>query len=160
MNIVRTISRILLGLLFVAAGAAGLLIAPPPQPGLAGEFSTVVYASHFMNFVSAAQLLLGALLLINRFVPVAIIMLAAFIYNSFAFHSTMAQSAIIAPFVVAGLLVVVAWPYRALFAPLFAARPLPTDQARPEGSARRLTLSSVDSPPCDLAAPRRAVGAR
>jgi hypothetical protein len=143
MNIVRTIARILLGLLFVAAGAAGLLIAPPPQPGLAGEFSTVVYASHFMNFVSAAQLLLGALLLINRFVPVALIMLAAFIYNSFAFHSTMAQSAIFAPFVVAALLVVVGWPYRALFAPLFVAQPLPTGQARSEESAHRPNPSSV-----------------
>jgi putative oxidoreductase len=138
MNIATTIARILLGLLFVAAGAAGLLIAPPPQPGLAGEFSAVVYASHFMNFVSAAQLLLGAMMLINRFVPVALIMLAAFIYDSFAFHSTMAQSAIAAPFVVAALLVVVAWPYRALFAPLFVARPLPIGQAHGEESAHRL----------------------
>jgi putative oxidoreductase len=143
MSIVRTIARILLGLLFVAAGAAGLLIAPPPQPGLAGEFSTVVYASHFMNFVSAAQLLLGVLLLINRFVPVALIMLAAFIYNSLAFHSTMAQSAIVAPFVVAALLVVVAWPYRALFAPLFVARPLRTGQARCEESGHRPRPSVV-----------------
>jgi putative oxidoreductase len=138
MNIVRTIARILLGLVFVAAGVAGLLIAPPPQPGLAGEFSSVVYASHFMNFVSAAQLLLGALLLLNRFVPVALIMLAAFIYNSFAFHSTMAQSAIIAPFVVAALLVVVAWPYRAFFAPLFVARPLPNGQTLREDAGHQL----------------------
>jgi uncharacterized membrane protein YphA (DoxX/SURF4 family) len=143
MNIVRTTARILLGLLFVAAGAAGLLFAPPPQPGFAGEFSTVVYASHFMNFVSAAQLVLGALLLINRFVPVALIMLAAFIYNSFAFHSTMAQSAIIAPLVIAVLLVVVAWPYRALFAPLFVARPLPADRAHCEETAYRPNPSSL-----------------
>jgi putative oxidoreductase len=143
MNIVRTTARILLGLLFMAAGAAGLVFAPPPQPGLAGEFSTVVYASHFMNFVSAAQLVLGALLLINRFVPVALIMLAAFIYNSFAFHSTMAQSAIIAPLVIAVLLVVVAWPYRALFTPLFVARPLRTDRARPEETAHWPNPSSI-----------------
>jgi putative oxidoreductase len=147
MNTVRTIARILLGLLFVAAGAAGLLIAPPPQPGLAGEFSTVVYASHFMSFVSAAQLLLGALLLVNRFVPVALIMLAAFIYNSFAFHSTMAQSAVVAPVVVAALLVVVAWPYRALFAPLFVARPLPSGQARSEASAHWPNPKSVGPSP-------------
>lgn len=147
MNIVRTVARILLGLLFVAAGAAGLLIAPPPQPGFAGEFSAVVYASHFMNFVSAAQLLLGALLLINRFVPVAIIMLAAFIYNSFAFHSTMAQSSILAPFAVAALLVVVAWPYRALFAPLFIAQPQSTGRAHSDESAHRPNLSSVGPVP-------------
>jgi putative oxidoreductase len=147
MNTVRSIARILVGLLFVAAGAAGLLIAPPPQPGLAGEFSTVVYASHFMNFVSAAQLLMGALLLINRFVPVALIMLAAFVYNSFAFHSTMAQSAILAPFVVAALLVMVGWPYRALFAPLFVAQPLLTGQARSEESAHRPNPSSVGPSP-------------
>lgn len=132
MKIASTIARILLGLAFIAAGVAGLLIAPPPQPGLAGEFTTAVYASHFMNFVSAAQLLLGALLLVNRFVPVALVMLAAFLYNSFAFHATMAPSGIIAPILVAALFVLAALPYRALFATLFAAKPPATGPVRSE----------------------------
>ncbi len=123
MHIVRIIARIFLGLLFVAAGTMGLLFASPPQPGLAGQFETVVNASHFMSFVSVAQLLLGVLLLVNRFVPVALIMLAAFTYNSFAFHATMARETIFAPVVLAALLVVVAYPYRAIFAPLFVAKP-------------------------------------
>ncbi len=40
MTIVRIIARVFLGLLFVGGGAAGFFITPPPQPGLAGEFST------------------------------------------------------------------------------------------------------------------------
>jgi uncharacterized membrane protein YphA (DoxX/SURF4 family) len=143
MKIATTIARIFLGLVFVGAGAAGFLIAPPPQPGLAGEFSTVVYASHFMNFVSVAQALIGILFLINRFVPVALIMLAAFVYNSFAFHATMAPEAIFAPLVLAALLVLVAWPYRALFAALLRAKPLATSPARSEESALPKNPSSV-----------------
>ncbi len=77
-----------------------------------------------MNFVSAAQILIGALVLINRFVPVALIMLAAFTYNSFAFHATMAPQALFAPLLLVVLLAVVAYPYRALFAPLFVAKSL------------------------------------
>ncbi|MFN2529212.1 MAG: hypothetical protein ABR584_10920 [Candidatus Baltobacteraceae bacterium] len=122
MNIAVTVARLLLGLLFVAAGAAGLLIASPHQPGLAGQFTALVYATHFMNFISSAQLLLGALLLVNRFVPLALIMLAAFIYNSFAFHLTMAPRAVFAPVVVATLWLLVALKYRPLFALLFAAK--------------------------------------
>jgi len=49
--------------------------------------------------------------------------------------------------VVAALLVVVAWPYRALFAPLFVAQPLPTGQAYREESAHRSHPSSVGSQP-------------
>lgn len=123
MKIVRTIARLLLGALFVFAGVAGFLMAPPPAPGAAGEFSAVVYATHFMNFVSAAQLVLGVLLLVNRYVPIALIILAAFLYNSFAFHATMAPAGLAAPIIVGGLWYLVALQYRASFAPLFVAKP-------------------------------------
>ncbi len=63
------------------------------------------------------------LLLINRFVPLALIMLAAFLYNSFAFHITMAPSSLPVPIVVAALWVLVSLKYRTLFALLFAPTP-------------------------------------
>jgi uncharacterized BrkB/YihY/UPF0761 family membrane protein len=68
--------------------------------------------------VGTAQLILGVLLLINRYVPIALIMLAAFLYNSFAFHITMAQSGLPAPIVVLALWLVVALKYRSNFAQL------------------------------------------
>ena len=147
MKIASIVARIFLGLVFVAAGVAGFVVAPPPQPGFAGQFTTVVYASHFMNFISAAQIVIGILFLINRFVPVALIMLAAFIYNSFAFHATMAPIALFAPILLVVLFVLIALPYRALFAPLFVAKPLPTDRARSEESAPQPNPSSVAPSP-------------
>lgn len=131
MNIATTGARLLLGLLFTFAGAAAFFMgSPPPQPGLAGTFNDVFFQSHWVWFVSAAQLILGVLLLVNRFVPVALIMLAAFLYNSFAFHITMSQSAIFAPVIVFVLWFLVSWKYRALFAPIFASTPVLPDQSR------------------------------
>jgi uncharacterized membrane protein YphA (DoxX/SURF4 family) len=124
MKILTTVARILLGLLFVFAGAMPFFMsAPAPLPGLAGVFNQVFFTSHWALFLGAAQLVIGLLLLVNRFVPVALIMLAAFLYNSFAFHITMAQSGLPAPIIVLVLGYLVARPYRAVFAPLFTAEP-------------------------------------
>lgn len=134
MNIVTTTARIILGILFIAAGASAFFISsPPPLPGLAGAFNDVFFRSHLVLFVGAAQLALGVLLVINRFVPVALIMLAAFLYNSFAFHITMAPTSLFAPVIVLALWYLVARRYRALFAPLFAPSP---DADTVEGGAR------------------------
>ncbi len=124
MNLAATFARILLGLLFVTAGSLPFFIAhPAPMPGLAGAFVDVSYRSHWVLFVSAAQITLGVLLLVDRFVPVALIMLAAFLYNSFAFHITMLPNTLPAPIAVLALWFVVAWQYRGLFAPIFRAKP-------------------------------------
>jgi putative oxidoreductase len=124
MKVAAAIARILLGLLFTTAGTFSFFIAhPAPIPGLAGEFIDVFYRSHWALFVAVAQVTLGVLLLVNQFVPVALIVLAAFLYNSFAFHITMAPSAAPVPVIVLALWFLVAWPYRRLFAPIFVAKP-------------------------------------
>ena len=128
MNIVTIVARILLGILFVLAGAMPFFMAPPPSPGLAGSFNQLFYQSHWTLFVGAAQIVIGILLLTNRFVPVALIMLAAFIYNSFAFHITMLPQGLFAPVIVLILGYIVARPYSGLFAPLFRPQPLRTQR--------------------------------
>jgi putative oxidoreductase len=137
MNIVTTIARIILGLGFVVAGASAFFIStPPPEPGLAGAFNDIFFRSHWVYFISVAQIALGLLLLINRFVPVALIILAAFLYNSFAFHVTMAQSSLPAPAIVFVLWLIVSLQYRELFAPIFAAKARVT---QPSAEAQRAT---------------------
>jgi hypothetical protein len=123
MIIATTIARILLGLVFTAQVADFFISNPPPQPGLAGTFSDVFFRSHWVLFLATAQVAIGVLLLVNRFVPLALIMLAAFLYNSFGFHITMAQSSLPAPIIVTLLWLLIAWNYRTLFAPLFAPKP-------------------------------------
>lgn len=123
MNIAATIARLLLGLLFTAAGAMTFFMSnPPPQPGLAGTFNEVFIHSHWALFVASAQLVIGISLLANRYVPVGLVMLAAFLYNSFAFHITMAQSALPAPAIVLVLWLPVAFTHRSALAPLLEAK--------------------------------------
>ena len=87
MKIASTVARILSGILFAFAGISPFVFGPPPpQPGIAGAVNDALYASHWMWFVGFAQLLIGLSFLSNRFVPVALIMMAAFLYNSFAYH--------------------------------------------------------------------------
>ena len=130
MNVARIVARTLVGLLFVFAGAVDFFITtPPPLPGLAGTFNQVFFQSHWVLFLAVAQIAIGLLLLINRYVPIALIMLAAFLYNSFAFHLTMAPSALWAPIAITALGIFIAWPYRGIFAPVFAATPLVTDSS-------------------------------
>ncbi|HEV3153973.1 MAG TPA: DoxX family membrane protein [Candidatus Baltobacteraceae bacterium] len=128
MNNVRLIARVLVGLLFTFAGTDAFFITTPPAlPGLAGTFNQVAFQSHWALFLGCAQIAIGVLLLTNRYVPVALIMLAAFLYNSFGFHITMAPSGLFAPVVVTALGLVIAWPYRALFALVFAPKPPSSD---------------------------------
>lgn len=122
MKIATLVARILLGLGF-AAQVVGFFVSPPPDPGLAGTFDTAFYGSHWALYVCAALAVAGVLLLINRYVPAALIVIAAFLYNSFAFHITMAQSSLAAPAIVFVLWLVVALPYRERFATLFTGTP-------------------------------------
>lgn len=121
MRIATVAARILLGCIFLIAGIAPFAFTPPQQPGLAGAFAEVFYRSHWALFLGAAQIAMSLCFLANRFVPVALVMLAAFLYNSFAYHLTMAQSAVAAPLVALALGLVVAWPYRRVFSELLTA---------------------------------------
>lgn len=119
MNVAATIARILLGVLFTVVGVLPFVMsAPPPQPGQAGTFTDLAFHTHWVLFVAAAQIIIGVLFLSNRFVPIALIMLAAFIYNSFAFHLTMAPSALPAPVALLALWLVIAAQYRSKLAVL------------------------------------------
>jgi putative oxidoreductase len=86
------IARILLGLLFLVFGLNGFLhfIPMPPPSGLAGQYMGVLFISHYLPFVFSVQVIGGALLLANRFVPLALILLGPILVNILLFHSLMA----------------------------------------------------------------------
>jgi putative oxidoreductase len=122
MKIAVLIARILLGLLFFVFGLNGFLqfIPPGPMPGgMAGQFIDVFMHSHWAFVVSAFQLVAGALLLIGRFVPLAIAILAPIIVNILVFHILM-QPANIGPGAVAAVIwIFLFYAYRKNFASLF-----------------------------------------
>src|SRR5881409_4316626 len=92
MKTLTVIARVLLGLAFVVFGLnffLNFIPAPPPPPGLAGDYFKVFAASGYMYVVGAMQLLCGFLLLLGRFVPFALTILAAMIFNILVFHILM-----------------------------------------------------------------------
>lgn len=126
MKIVSVIARYLLGLMFTVFGLNGFLNfihQPPPTNPLALQFFTAISASHFAAFFFAIQLIGGLLLLSGFFVPLALTVLAAELYNILAFHLTLSPG--IAPGLVACVLwVLVFLEYRSSFSGILAAKPV------------------------------------
>jgi hypothetical protein len=77
MKIASLVARILLGLLFTVFGLNGFLhfIPSPPPSGLAGQYIGALYVSHYLVVVFLLQLIGGLLLLVNRYVPLALLLL-------------------------------------------------------------------------------------
>ena len=89
MKIVTLIARILLGLVFLVFGLNGFLnfLSMGPMPtGLAGQFVGALVLSHYFWVVAALQIIGGALLLVNRFVPLALVLLGPVIVNILCYH--------------------------------------------------------------------------
>jgi uncharacterized membrane protein YphA (DoxX/SURF4 family) len=92
MKIATLIARILLGLLFLVFGLNGFLhFIPMTLPaGLAGQYMGALFLSHYLVAVFLLQTIGGALLLANRFVPLALVLLGPLLVNILLFHATMA----------------------------------------------------------------------
>jgi uncharacterized membrane protein YphA (DoxX/SURF4 family) len=91
--------------------------APPPPPGLAGDYFKVFAASGYMYVVGALQLLSGLLLLIGRFVPLALTILAAMIFNIWTFHILMNPEGLVPMAIIVLVLeLFLVWSYRDRFA--------------------------------------------
>ncbi len=123
MKIVALIARILLGLLFLVFGLNGFLhfIPMQPPPGVAGQFLGALVASHLAIPIFAVQVLGGILLLLNRYVPLALTILGPVIFNIFFFHLLVAPSGLPLAILVILLWIVVFWRLRSHFAGLFTA---------------------------------------
>jgi len=92
MKVVVLIARILLGLIFVVFGLNGFLhfIPQGPMPeGAAVQFFGALAASHYIHVIFAIQLVSGILFLINRFVPLALILIGPVVVNILLFHTFM-----------------------------------------------------------------------
>jgi len=121
MKIVAIIVRILLGLMFFVFGLNGFLnfMHGPLPPGLAGTFLSTLEASHFVYFVAGVQVIAGALLLMNRFVPLALALLAPVLYNILVFHITMQPSGLPLGLAASVLWLILVIRLRDSYAPLF-----------------------------------------
>ena len=92
MKVATIIVRILLGLVFVFFGSNfffHFIPNPPPPPGLVGDYIKVFVTSGQASVIGAMQVLCGLLLLVGRFVPLALTILGGIIFNILMFHILM-----------------------------------------------------------------------
>ncbi|MGB7435009.1 MAG: hypothetical protein WBR26_14350 [Candidatus Acidiferrum sp.] len=126
MKIVVLISRILLGLIFLVFGANGLhpfLPQPNLPPGFARDYFTVIVQSHYALVPFAVQFIGGVLLLINRYVPLALTILGPVLVNILSFHVFMNPSGLPRALFTALLWFILFYHYRHSFAGIFQQRP-------------------------------------
>jgi uncharacterized membrane protein YphA (DoxX/SURF4 family) len=121
MKVLTIVVRILLGLVFVVFGSNAFLHfipMPPPPQNLAGDYLRVFVASGYIYVVAVLQIVCGLLLLIGRFVPLGLTILATIIVNILIFHTLMAPEGFPPALVVTALELFLLWQYRAAFAGL------------------------------------------
>lgn len=124
MKVVATIARYLLGVVFLFFGSNLMfhfLPNPPMPPSPMASFSQAMAESHFAIAVGFFQVAPGILLLVNRYVPLALTILAAEIVNIDVFHITMQPAGLPLAAVVTLLWFLVFARMRPCFAGIFEA---------------------------------------
>lgn len=122
MKIAAMIARFLLGLVFIVFGLNLMFhfLPNPPMPsGPMAEFSLAMAKSHYSVAVGFFQAAPAILLLINRYVPLALTVLAAEIVNILTFHITMQPAGLPMALVVAILWLLVFLRVKGAFAGIF-----------------------------------------
>lgn len=140
-SIAVTGTRILLGLIFFVFGLNGFLhfIPQPPMAGnaavLMGGFAA---AGYMFPLIKGTEVLGGALLLSNRFVPLGLALLAPVVVNIVLFHSFLAPPNPVTAVVLLGELFL-AWSYRAAFAPMLRAKVAPAGSTEAADASKSST---------------------
>jgi hypothetical protein len=125
-------ARVSMGLVFAIFGLIGILsfaglipVSRPstPPPEAAAAFTAALMSAGYMfPMVKATEFVVGLLLLANRFVPLALAVIAPIVVNIVAFHSFLAPSGIGIAAVVLALEIYLAWTYRQTYRPMLAMR--------------------------------------
>lgn len=123
------IARYLLGTIFFVFGLNGFLnfLPHPPMPEAALGFATALMKTGYMfPLIKGTEVIAGALLLANRYVPLALTILAPVVVNILGFHGFLAPAGMVLPIVTLALGVFLAYQYRDAFRPVLQARVEPS----------------------------------
>jgi uncharacterized membrane protein YphA (DoxX/SURF4 family) len=126
MKIGVLIARLLLGLICVVFGLNGFLnfLSMGPMPtGLAGQFLGALFLSHYYWVVAGIQIVGGLLLLVNRFVPLALVILGPVIVNILLYHLFLNPAGVALAVLVTILWFIVFYGHRQHFSGVFVIVP-------------------------------------
>ncbi len=116
-------ARIVLGLIFFVFGLNFFLHfipTPPPTGGVADAFTGGLFQSgYFFPMLKGLEVVLGALLLIGYFIPLALVVLMPISINILLFHAFLSPENTVIGIVILLLHVYLAWVYLDYYKPLF-----------------------------------------
>ncbi len=120
------IARILLGLMFIIPGINKLVHFLPIaiSPGDAVTYLNLLFAHHILTVVAVLEIAGALLLLLGRYVPVALMLLAPIAVNIFMYHLFLDPPRLPVAIMVVLLETFLIWVYRSAFVRLFEDKPL------------------------------------
>jgi hypothetical protein len=122
------VARYVLGLIFFVFGLNGFLhfLPQPPMSGAPLDFVLALLASGYViPVLKGSEVIAGALLLSNRYVPLALALLAPAVVGIVGFHTVLAPAGFAMALLVLVLELYLAYSYRKAFAPMLKARTEP-----------------------------------
>jgi uncharacterized membrane protein YphA (DoxX/SURF4 family) len=121
-----TVARVLMGLIFLIMGLNGFfnfLPRPATMPEGAVAFGTaLMHTGYMIPLLAGTQVVVAVLLLSNRFVPLALAVIAPVLVNIVGFHTFLAPAGIGVAVVVVALELYLAWQHRAAYRPMLRMR--------------------------------------
>ncbi len=125
MKIAALIARYLLAIIFLVFGLNhyfNFIHMGPLPAGIAGQFFGAFIASGYLYVVAFFEVVAAVLLLINRYVPLALVVLGPIIVNICITQILMGPRMLAVGAVVAILWCLAVWPVRSAFLPLLQQR--------------------------------------
>ncbi len=123
-NIAPMAARTLLGLIFFVFGLNGFfqfLPMPPPSPEGGAFLGALAATGYMFPLIKGVEVVAGALLLANRAVPLALVLLAPIAVNIAAYHLFI-EPGLGMVVLIAALMGYLAYVHREQFAPLFTSK--------------------------------------
>ncbi|HEY0195794.1 MAG TPA: hypothetical protein VGC42_31990 [Kofleriaceae bacterium] len=119
-SLAPTIARVILGLAFFVFGLNFFLhfLPQPAPPPDAGAFLGALVTGKILTVIKVVEVTAGLLLIVGRFVPLALVLLAPVEIGILMFHGVFEPSGLPLPIVLIALTVYLAYAYRNAFAPM------------------------------------------
>lgn len=134
-NVIATrVARYVLGAGFFVFGLNFFLhfLPQPPAPPAAMGFAGALFATGYMfPLIKTIEVIAGLMLLANRYVTLALALLAPLLVNIVLFHAFLAPAGLALPIALLIAELYLAWSYREAYAPMLQARVKPAQSSAP-----------------------------
>lgn len=126
------ISEILLGIIFLGAGFNGYLVlfgADPIMP-TSPQAEELLGTGYLLALEKTIEVLCGILLIVRRYVPLALLILMPLVVNILAFHLFVDAELLPLALIIVLLSAILLWGYRRIFVSLLERKAVPTSSGK------------------------------